>query len=140
MNEYPSFIVFNFDLVHGMIFLCEILPYNLSISCRFKVQLIFEGAKFLKGNQYLDSWVPLPDYFEVIRYYRHARKAKNISKLKKTSYSIYRVLALSHKCKCVSTKISSITEERLSRNRRIRSILLTDINSKRKEPANISNR
>ena len=36
-----------------------------------------------------------------------------------TTYSIYGVLALSHQCECVSTKITSITEECLSRNRRI---------------------
>ena len=35
-----------------------------------------------------------------------------------TTYSIYGVLALSHQCECVSTIITSITEEHQSRNRR----------------------
>ena len=82
-NFYWMNIHLSLCLIHGMIFLGENVPYNLSIFCRFKVQLIFEGAKFLKGNQYdLDSWVPLPDYFEVIRYYWHAKKSKKYFKAK----------------------------------------------------------
>ena len=50
MNEYPSAIVFNFDLVHEMIFLPENLQYNLSISCSFKVELIFKEVKFSNGS------------------------------------------------------------------------------------------
>ena len=47
--------MFNFELMNGMIFLLENLPYNLSISCRFKVELKLKGATFLKENQYLRS-------------------------------------------------------------------------------------
>ena len=36
-----------------------------------------------------------------------------------TTYSIYGVLVLSHQCMCGSTKLISITKERLSLNRRI---------------------
>ena len=51
MNEYPSFIVFDFEYVHKIIFLCGNLSYNLSISCRFKVQLIAysKGFNFTNG-------------------------------------------------------------------------------------------
>ena len=42
-----------------------------------------------------------------------------------TTYFIYGVLALSKQCECVSTKITSITEDFLSQNRRIASILLS---------------
>ena len=47
--------MFNFELMNGMIFLVENLPYNLSISCRSKVELKLEEATFLKDNQYLRS-------------------------------------------------------------------------------------
>ena len=57
-NEYPSLIVFNFEYVHKILFLCGNLSYNLSLSCRFKVELIFDGARYnkkKKRNQYLQS-------------------------------------------------------------------------------------
>ena len=42
LNEYSSFIVFNFENVHKIIFLCGNLLNNLSsISCRFIVELIW---------------------------------------------------------------------------------------------------
>ena len=44
---------------------------------------------------------------------------KDILKQVDITRSIQGVLALSHQCECVSTKITSITEECLSRNRRI---------------------
>ena len=50
LNEYPSFIVFNFEYVHKILFLCGNLSYNLSLSCRFKVELIFNGARYNKKN------------------------------------------------------------------------------------------
>ena len=31
LSEYPSFIVFNFELVNGVKFLRENLPYNLHV-------------------------------------------------------------------------------------------------------------
>ena len=37
------------------------------------------------------------------------------------TYSMHGVLALSHRCECVNTKITSIIEERPSRNRRMKS-------------------
>ena len=50
LNEYPSFIVFNFEYVHKILFLFGNLSYNLSLSCRFKVELIFNGARYNKKN------------------------------------------------------------------------------------------
>ena len=55
LKEYPSFIAFRFEHVHKIIFICGNMPYNLFISCRFNVELIFKGAKFHKRNQYLQS-------------------------------------------------------------------------------------
>ena len=46
LNEYPAFNVFNFEYVHKIIFLCRNSSYNLSISCCFKVELIFQRANF----------------------------------------------------------------------------------------------
>ena len=52
---YPSFIVFRFEHVHKIIFLCGNMSYNLFISCRLDVELIFKGAKFHKRNKYLST-------------------------------------------------------------------------------------
>ena len=40
--------MFNFEYVHKIIFLVGKLPYNSSISCSFKVESIFKGAKIHK--------------------------------------------------------------------------------------------
>ena len=87
----------------------------------FKVVLILTGAKFHKRNQYLNSIMSL----STIKFWRIKilLTCKILERYFKTKYitcSIYYVLALSHQCECVSTKITSITEECLSRNRRIK--------------------
>ena len=94
------------------------------MSCRFKVELIFKGARFHKRNQYLQSSVCLRYNFEEFRYYWDAKYSKTILKQINTTFFIYGVLSLSNQCECVCTKIASIAEERISRNQRINPICI----------------
>ena len=97
MNEYRSSHVFNYENVHEIIFLCGNMSYILSISFSW----------YSKGLNFTNEIMFFNDDFVYLMI------------LKTSKYSTYVVLALSHHGKCVSTIIPSITEERLSRDRRI---------------------
>ena len=101
--------------------ICHIIyPYRVVLNLSW----YSKELKIFKENKYLHSWVQTPYYFEEIRYCWHAKKSKRYFKGKINIIFTYGVFALSHQCRCVSTKISSITEERLSRNRRIHSLTI----------------
>ena len=51
-NQYSSLLVLNFEYVHE-IFLSGILPNSIIYIVFYKVELIFEGVKFLEQIQYL---------------------------------------------------------------------------------------
>ena len=97
MNEYRSSHVFDYENVHEIIFLCGNMSYILSISFSW----------YSKGLNFTNEIMFFNDDFVYLMI------------LKTSKYSTYVVFALSHHGKCVSTKIPSITEERLSRDRRI---------------------
>ena len=113
------FNVFSFELVHKIIFqsmwnFVIIYPYRGLL----KLSWYSKGLNFSNGISIFHfkfAYIRFEDF----RYYWHAKYTKDILKQIYTTYSIYGVLALYHQCECVSTKITFITEERLSRNQRI---------------------
>ena len=85
-------------------------------SCCFKVVLI------------ILTWLNLTNGIGILNHeFFYHKNLKNHAKYSKRylkanihiMFHIYGALALSHQCECVSTRITSITEECLSQNRRI---------------------
>ena len=93
----------------------KIYPYRVVL----KLSWYSQGLNFTNGIIILNHEFVYHKIFEEFRCYSHAKYAINILKKMYTTYSIYGVSALFHQCECMSTKITSITEECLSRNRRI---------------------
>ena len=58
--------MFDFDYVHEIIFSYGKLSLNRSISCDFKVEVIFKWGKFGKQNKGLQSSVCLHYYFVLL--------------------------------------------------------------------------